>query len=630
MGASLRTVLLVIPLAALAAGRSEVLGFDPTASNALESAASIYIAPENEFIYRMRFPDGNYREFQRTVSDSASPLQKLWSPNDWKGGLRAKERLIYVESSTNVVGGRALFLFRNGRLVTFEQNGKVGKIPYEAPRAPTAGGAPYYFGDSESEDAEPGAAKRKPQGLAKDVQRELKKKWAKSGRLRWPFENPNENGFLYLSIALLATALFYVPRRAAKIAGGVCFVAASAARVMTASRGSFIAFALGLAPAIAFNFKKLIRSREFLVLAGVVLLTAVTWVALHPELFTRGFVKKSRWSNETRLEMWTTAPQMIAEAPNGWDGLRVNPKYMVGRAYVDWYDSLSQISLSGSLVNDHLTRLVGYSRLGRYTYLFIWFGLLALTAYTASRTKRAVSLGVFVALAVAGWFNAVLMNGFLWGVPMAALGLFLAGRPWRVWRPRTVGLLVAGAAVLAVCSLEGIAAYGRATIKRDYAIRVGDGQVRVKGDTPEIWIVDDGKALGGVMSCRDIRRRYLNHPSSPPVGYVRHVDDLPREKIARLVLAGDMGRMWLEGLQKAAEKGEDISQRVPQELVFVTPSFPPSEMPEEIVKACKVTYVIGEFVARYDAEEFAAPPAWVAVVPGMELYIDNWMRFAVE
>lgn len=630
MGA-LRSALLLIPLAALAAGRPEGLGFDSTASNALETAASIYIAPENEFIYRMRFPDGSYREFQRTVSDSASPLQKLWSPGDWKGGLRAKERLIYVESSTNVVGGRALFLFRNGRLVTFEQNGRVGKIPYEAPRPTTAGGAPYYFGDGESEDeALDSGGKRKEQGLAKDVQRELKKKWAKSGRLRWPFENPNENGFLYLSIALLATALFYIPRRGAKIAGGVCFVAASAALVMTASRGSFIAFALGLAPAVALNFKKVVKSRALWVLAGAVLLVAGVWAVRHPELFTRGFVKKSRWSNETRLEMWATAPQMIAEAPNGWDGLRVNPKYMVGRAYVDWYDSLSQISLSGSLVNDHLTRLVGYSRIGRYTYLFIWFGLLALTAYTAARTKRAVALGVFVALAVAGWFNAVLMNAFLWGVPVAGLGLFLAGRPWRVWRSRTVGLLVGGSAVLAVCVLEGIAAYGRATVKRDYAIRVGDGQVRVKGDSPGIWIVDDGKALGGVMSCRDIRRRYLNHPSSPAVGYVRHVDDLPREKIARLVLAGDMGRTWFEGLQKAAEKGEDVTQFIPQELVLITPSFPPSELPEEVVKACKVTYVIGEFVARYDAEEFVNPPAWVSVVPGMELYVDDWMRFAVE
>jgi hypothetical protein len=328
--------------------------------------------------------------------------------------------------------------------------------------------------------------------------------------------------------------------------------------------------------------------------------------------------------------MWATAPQMIAEAPDGWDGLHVNPRYMVGRAYTDWYDDLSQISLSGSLVNDHLTRLVGYSHVGRFVYLFAWFGLLALMGYTAIRTKRAVALGVFAALAVAGWFNPVLMNIYLRGVPVAGLALFLAWRPWRVWRLRTVGLLAGGAAVLAACTLAGIFAFGRATVKRSYPIFVTDGQVRVKGDSPEIWVVDDGRALGGVMSCRDIRRYYLHHPSAPAIGYVRHVDDLPRKKVVRLVLAGEMGRKWFERLQKDAEKGEDVSQFIPEELVLITPSFLPSELPEGITEMCTVRYVIGEFVTRYHAEEFANPPKWVAVIPGMELYIQDWMCLAVE
>lgn len=630
-----RSILFLIPLAVLAAAKPERIGFDPAASNGLERAASIYIAPENEFLYRMRFPDGSYREFQRSEISSTSPFQTLWSPGNWKGGLREKERLIYVESGANVVGGRALFLFRNGRLIQFEQNGKVGKVPYESPRTPTAGGPPYYFGDTESASPDdkgrlPDGKKAKPQVLAREAQRELGKKWAKSGRLRWPFVNPNENGFLYLSLALLSTALFYSSRRVVKVVGGVCFAAASAALVMTASRGSILALVFGLAPAVALNFRRLVKSRAIWMLAGVVLFVAAAWIYRNPNMFTRGFVKKSRWSNETRIEMWATAPQMIAEAPDGWDGLHVNPRYMVGRAYTDWYDNLSQISLSGSLVNDHLTRLVGYSHVGRFIYLFAWFGLLALMGYTAIRTKRAVSLGIFVALAVAGWFNPVLMNTYLRGVPVAGLALFLAWRPWRVWRLRTVGLLAGGAAVLAACTLAGLFAFGRATVKRSYPIFVTDGQVRVKGDSPEIWVVDDGRALGGVMSCRDIRRYYLNHPSAPAIGYVRHVDDLPRKKVARLVLAGDMARKWFERLQKDAEKGEDISQFIPKELLLVTPSFPPSEMPEDIVKMCDVTYMIGEFVTWYHADEFANPPQWVAVVPGMELYIQNWMSFVVE
>ena len=614
-----RAILLLLPVAAFAAASSERLGFDPAASNGLETAASIYFAPENSFLYRMRNPDGSYREFQKSDIGSTSPMQMLWSPRGWKGGLRVKEGLVYVESSPNVAGGRALYLFRNGSLVQFEQKGNVLRVPADAPRPPTAGGAPYYFSDGA---ASPGdAGKRQAGGMSKEVQRELKKKWAKSGRLRWPFDNPNENGFLYLSLALLSCYLFFSSRKGVKILGGVCFAAASAALVMTASRGSFLAFAAGLAPMVALNFRKAVRSKAVWVLAGAVLLSAVAWFATHDsKLLSRGFSKKSRWSNETRIEMWTTAPQMIAEAPNGWGDMHV------GRAYMDWYDSLTRISLSGSLINDHLTRLVGYSRLGRFAYLFVWFGLLALMAYSAMRTRRAVALGVFLALAVASWFNAVLMNVFLWGVPVVALALFLAERPWRAWHLRTAAILVSAAALLSVVVLVVLSAVGSSARGRGYPIYVADGQVRVKARNPSIWVVDDGRALGGVLSCCDIRRFYVDNPAAPSIGYVRSVANLPK-KVKRLVLAGSAGDDWM---RRMSEGGAAAQGEIPEEVVFITPPFPPSALPEEFLKSCKVRLVIGEFTARYCGDEYANPPAWVTVVPGMELYVDGWMRFAVN
>ena len=239
--------------------------------------------------------------------------------------------------------------------------------------------------------------------------------------------------------------------------------------------------------------------------------------------------------------------------------------------------------------------------------------------------------GVFVALAVAGCFNAVLMNVYLWSMPAIALALFVAERPWRVWRVRTVSLIVGGAIVLAGGTLAGIEAYGRAKLKRLHPIFVEDGRVCVKDDSPNIWIVDDSKALGGVLSpCRDIRRYFLRHPSAPSVGYVRNVEKLPRKRVDRLVLAGKAGQDWLDWIYKCAEKGEEVSQFFPKELVFISPIFLPSALPEGIEEACKVKYVIGEFVARYHPDEFERPPEWVKVVPGMELYIQNWMRFAVE
>ncbi len=162
------------------------------------------------------------------------------------------------------------------------------------------------------------------------------------------------------------------------------------------------------------------------------------------------------------------------------------------------------------------------------------------------------------------------------------------------------------------------------------SIVVENGQALVKGDNPNIWIVDDGKALGSVLSCCYIRWYYFHHPSAPAVGYVRKVERLPRKGVDRLVLAGKAGQEWLDWLLKCAEKGEEVSQYFPKELVFISPEFLPSNLPEGIHQSCNVKYVIGEFVARYHKEEFKDPPKWVTVVPGMELYIQDWMRFAVE
>jgi hypothetical protein len=155
---------------------------------------------------------------------------------------------------------------------------------------------------------------------------------------------------------------------------------------------------------------------------------------------------------------------------------------------------------------------------------------------------------------------------------------------------------------------------------------VEGGQVRVKGQNPMIWVVDDGKALGGVLSCCDIRRFYAHNPSAPAIGYVRSVVNLPG-KIKRLVLAGEAGDDWL---RRMSEGGMETQRVIPEEVVFITPPFPPSALPEQFLKSCKVRLVIGEFVARYFADEYTAPPAWVTVVPGMELYIDGWMRFVVN
>ncbi len=180
MGVLFRSILFLLPLAAFAAAKPEGLGFDPTTSNGLEQAASIYIAPENELFYRMRFSNGSYREFDNRDAFSEKPIQQLWSPNGWRGTLQKEKGLILIQSGMDVIGGQAEFLFQHGRLIQFKQGGREYKIPYEKPREPTEGDFPYYFsGDTSSNEMQHTDEGRKGNGISREELRshESKKGW---------------------------------------------------------------------------------------------------------------------------------------------------------------------------------------------------------------------------------------------------------------------------------------------------------------------------------------------------------------------------------------------------------------------------------------------------------------------
>lgn len=617
---------LLLPLVAAPAATRERLGFDPEKN--IDDVSSMYFAPENSILFRMRNPDGSYREFQRNFDRP----NDLWGAQGWRAKIKGDRVIV---KSGSLVGGKPLqYEFEKGRLISFSYKGVKHDYAYALTnRLITAGGMPRVFGDEANVKAEKSGknakrGNRREKGgaaqLDKKVQRELLKKWAKSGRLRFPFNNPNENGFLYMTLALCSVFLFFYQKKVWKILGGGLFVAACGALVMTASRGSFLALAMGLLPVVALKFKVVLRSKAVWALAAIVLIGAVGWFATHESrLLTRG-ITTSKWSNQARLEMWATAPKMMAEAPNGWGSMHV------GRASMDWYQALDEVSLNGSLVNEHLTKLVSYSRVGRFSYLFVWIALAGLLGYVAWKTREAVAFGLCVAVAVAGWFNPVYDNLLLWIVPILGAILFGITKPWQVCSVKPVGIVLVFSAVCALSVQVGVMVWGSSRGNpRGYPIHVERNRVYVKGLNPQVWIVDDGRMLGGVFACKDIRGYYAYNKVAPSVGYVRRIGDLPKEKVHRLVLAGKSGEAWLKAFGKRIEKeGPAAVKSLPDELVFITPPFPPSAIPEPYLATCRTSLIIGEFAARYEAE-YVAPPEWVKIVPGMELYINGWMQHVV-
>ena len=73
---------------------------------------------------------------------------------------------------------------------------------------------------------------------------------------------------------------------------------------------------------------------------------------------------------------------------------------------------------------------------------------------------------------------------------------------------------------------------------------------------------------------------------------------------------------------------EELRRALPDEVVFITPNFVPSAVPEGLAVVSKTSFAIGEFTARYEPE-YATPPPWVKIVPAMELYINGWMQYAL-
>ena len=323
--------------------------------------ALAYFAPENQLFYRLRYPGGGYREFERDLTNP----RIMRGVDGWKAVI--SEGGVITATGKGPLGPER-WVFRGGRLVECRIPGETNSFPHAAVRrAPDDAEPPYFFGSRQ----EAAWHVRSVEKAAKQASRIFRHKWVRSGRLCWPWANPNEDGLFFASLALLSLLAVLSRRRAFAVAGGALFFAFTVPLVMTASRGAFLALAAGLVPVVAVRFKAVVRSRWTYVIAAVALCFAAVWFATHESrLLKRGFTGNSSWSNELRLNMWKAAPVMMVDAPDGW-------KTNAGKAYLDWYESLDMFSAPGSLINDHLSKMVKLSWAGRAVYAFGWFTLLA-------------------------------------------------------------------------------------------------------------------------------------------------------------------------------------------------------------------------------------------------------------
>ena len=308
---------------------------------------------------------------------------------------------------------------------------------------------------------------------------------------------------------------------------------------------------------------------------------------------------------------------MMVDAPSGW-GWGVS-----GSAYANWYQAPSEFRVVRTLVNSHLTWLVEMGWFGRIAYLVGVFALLFFLGILAKWGASPLPLALYTSLFTAGLFNSVMEAPTLWLLPCASLALLLTTgvRKAVAWRPAVVFSLLVGF-VLSGLTLSVLAYIGtrESHVPQLYA---DGGRVIVNGKEADTWVVDDQAVLGGGFLGRELRMFYAAFPQTSPMGIVWSLKDVPASA-KRLVVAGRR----CEDFLAAFAEDSGIAKRF-DSIVFLSPPFAASSVPEALSSLPGFRMMQGELAARLTPEA-ENPPPFLTIIPGAELYLPGWMRMAAS
>lgn len=563
-------------------------------------AGITYFAPICPFYYRMMGPDGQLREFKQAGKHS------FHSPVGWSAKAVGDKVIVDDPESRR-------YVFKDGRLAVYENEGGRHAISY--PVEPCYGGQPPSLWGLDPEEANQKSLKRQFARMTNI--------WKGTSRFLMGFQSPNAAGGLLACLALAGISLFLGDGKVRIAVGALISLFSLVGLMMTGSRGGLVAFGAGFFALLSLSFlRRAVQpvGRRILVLLGCLLVVAGAVLAWKGTgVLTRSLAggAAGRGEGSDRISIVSSALKMMVDAPGGW-GVRT-----AGPAYSNWYQPMGGNTWQLTLVSDQLTRLVGYSWLGRGLWIFGWLAVLSLLWTFARRGFGMGGVAVWLALAVASSFNTMLSEFALWILPIAYGGWFVLRMirgEFRAVRAYARSLAVAvGASALALGALFVVCMCVSPSKPR---IRcVGDVVIIGSGNS-EICVVDDGETLGGIYAQNLLRRHFILHPDAPTVAYCRNLASVPAG-CRRLVLAGRQGKNYLTLLNH--EMAPFAS-----EVAFVSPPFAPKDVPKALVDRSQVGMLLGEFAARYvDVYGEGPHPAWVTMVKGAELYIPDWPGYVI-
>ena len=573
---------------------------DPAAT--AERFAQMYIAPmEGSTFWRLYDPDTGVIEFRRMRGD----MSALAGAAGWSG-VRAPDGTVTIRPPAADGEAPLEFSFgKDGKPTVFSVGGVKCGIDTAGADIRYPGAVPPMWDDDPAMEDDP-----------------LRGKWVD----RFTLFDRNPNRFAVLACALALLALCGLARRQRllfALVWAVAFAVFAAMLFFSGSRGSLFGFAAGAAFIAGVTLWRHAKSKfPPAKVAAVFAIAALAALAIAAASIC-AWMKSRGWLEDygtaLRFELLRGALRMMADAPGGW----ADAADSAASAYMSWYQPLDRQDVFGSLISAHTTQLAELGWIGRYCWIAGWLAAILLPAKYALRGGSPLPCAAALALCIAAFFNPVLAEPWLICAPTA---LIMA---WWLWRARPwtePRFYAAPAAVCAVAALAGCIALkcaGEAQNRTGgIAIRCDGGRVAVNGSAPDVWVLDDFKTLGWILAPREIRFFCESVEGAPAIGYATRLEDVP-DDCKRLIAGGERCRDFLAAWRR--REAPRVSS-----LVFVSPTFAPSEVPQALRRETAFCMVVGEFAARYlETGGSGALPDWVAVAPGAETYIPGWVSFCI-
>ena len=424
-------------------------------------------------------------------------------------------------------------------------------------------------------------------------------------RMDWGLGNPNKTAVLIacLMITVWSLALIYK--------GGfwpalVVFAALAWCLVETYSRGGMVALLAGVAVLLFSIPRPWPKARWIGVAALLGVLAAFVFYAKAQARYGHGLFDDDQ-SIDNRLIIWKQVPAMMAAAPWGC-GLG-----NAGDFYTQWFQPVGCSQNYLNLINSHFNVMVEGGWLASVAYLIGWFAVFLLCRPLSEARLKAIPLAIWVTFGAGATFSHIEDLGWLWMLPLGALGYVILERFNLHQWPRFRSFLAGGLLSFGIVGLLVLIGIATAPI----LVHFDRGAVTIgKGPVTTIVLVDR-KVMGSLYG-HTFRKFVAANPAALSGGsfiFIETPRDLSSAPMANLVISG----RFAPGSEIVSKFGQG------KQVILVNPSGFPDDAGLSHDAIQKTIVYFGEYSQAPSRSSWANYPGIrIIQIDGASDFVPSW------